>query len=80
MTNRVLSIFFAALLLFLAPAALADGNNGNTGLTLTSPGSNVMGGVYVGPYTFTANAGGQQSQMDLICDDFKDDVFSGESW
>jgi hypothetical protein len=77
MTNRVVSILFAALLLFFAPAALADGT---TSLTLTNPGSNVMGGVYVGAYTFTANTGGQQSQLQLVCDDFKDDVYTGESW
>lgn len=71
---------FAALILFVAPAALADGNGPNT-LTLTNPGTNVMGGVYVGPYTFTATtAGGQQSQALLVCDDFKDDVYVGESW
>jgi hypothetical protein len=71
---------FAALILFVAPAALADGSNGSSTLTLTNPGTNVMGGVYVGPYTFTASTGGQQSQALLVCDDFKDDVFVGESW
>jgi len=77
MTNRVVSVLFAALLLLAAPVALADGNST---LTLTSPGSNVMGGVYVGPYTFTVNSGGQSSQLELVCDDFKDEVFPGESW
>ena len=71
---------FAALILFVAPAVLADGSNGQSTLTLTNPGTNVMGGVYVGPYTFTTSTGGQQSQALLVCDDFKDDVFVGESW
>src|SRR4029077_17217320 len=77
MTNRAMSVLFTALLLIAAPVALADGNST---LTLTSPGSNVMGGVYVGPYTFTVNSGGQSSQLELVCDDFKDEVFPGESW
>ena len=57
---------FAALILFVAPAVLADGSNGQSTLTLTNPGTNVMGGVYVGPYTFTAGTGGQQSQTQLV--------------
>lgn len=71
------ALILAALIVLAAPAALADGSST---LTLTNPGSNVMGGVYVGPYTFTATSGGQQSQVLLVCDDFTDDVFTGESW
>jgi hypothetical protein len=73
---RVVSVLFTALLLIAAPVALADGNST---LTLTSPGSNVRGGVYVGPYTLTVNSGGQSSQLELVCDDFKDEIFPGES-
>jgi len=37
-----------------------------------------MGGVYVGPYTFTDTSTGQT--LGLICDDFMDEVHIGESW
>jgi hypothetical protein len=43
---------------------------------LNNAGSNVMGGVYVGPYNFTV--GGQS--MQLVCDDFLSTVVNGESW
>jgi hypothetical protein len=39
-------------------------------------GSNVMGGVYVGPYNLTV--GGQS--MQLVCDDFSSNVVAGETW
>lgn len=65
------------LLLAAAATASADGLT----LTLNSGGNNVMGGVYVGPYTFTGTtSGGQTSTLNLICDDFKDDVSLGEHW
>ena len=45
-------------------------------MLLDNAGSNVMGGVYVGPYNFTV--GGQS--MQLVCDDFLSTVINGESW
>ena len=45
-------------------------------VVLNNAGSNVMGGVYVGPYNFTV--GGQS--MQLVCDDFLSTVVNGESW
>jgi hypothetical protein len=45
-------------------------------LALNNAGSNVMGGVYVGPYNFTV--GGQS--MQLVCDDFLSTVVNGETW
>jgi len=51
---------------------------GTIGLTLsTSTNYPAMGGVYVGPYNFTGT--GSQS-LQLVCDDFADDVSPGESW
>jgi hypothetical protein len=45
-------------------------------VVLNNAGSNVMGGVYVGPYNFTV--GGQS--MQLVCDDFLSTVVNGETW
>lgn len=70
-TGRNLGLAMAAVLLCFAPCAL-----GQVNMTLTSAGNNVMNGIYVGPYTGTVN--GQSTQ--IICDDFVDDSYVGESW
>ena len=66
----------ALLIVMLAAAAVASADG--VTLTLNNGGNDVMGGVYVGPYNFTNTGNGQSLQ--LICDDFKDEVFAGESW
>jgi len=39
------------------------------------------GGVFTSPYTFSVTAGGITTPSILLsCDDFMDDVFTGESW
>jgi hypothetical protein len=63
----------ALALLCFAPSAFA--NSGT--LTLTSAGSNVMDGVYVGPYYATVNGVGNTP---VICDDFADESYVGSSW
>jgi len=65
----------ALIVLLLAAATIASAD-GVTRLTLNNGGSDIMGGVFVGPYNFTSN--GQSLQ--LICDDFYNNVYSGESW
>jgi len=45
-------------------------------MDLTSAGSNVLGGVYVGPYTATING----VSMQVVCDDFADESYIGETW
>jgi len=70
LTLRVSVLF----VLVLAAAAIASADS----LTLNNAGGNIMGGVYVGPYSFTDTSTGQSLQ--LICDDFKDEVYLGESW
>jgi len=67
-----LGLAAAAALLSLAPAAFATEAN----LELTSGGSNVAYGVYIGPYTLTVN--GVSTQM--VCDDFADDSYLNETW
>jgi hypothetical protein len=62
----------AVALLCFAPCAFANSN-----LTMTGAGSNVMGGVYVGPYYATVN--GVANTL-VICDDFADDSVIGHSW
>lgn len=59
----------------LAAAAIASADG--VTLTLNNGGNDVMGGVYVGPYNFTTGNG---QSLQLVCDDFKDEVFPGESW
>ena len=62
-----------AVLLCFAPFALGQGQ---VNINLTSAGNNVMDGVYVGPYSATVNGTSTQ----IICDDFVDDSYVGESW
>ena len=63
----------AAAAAFLAPGAFAD-----VPITLTSAGAgNIMAGVYTSPYTGTV---GGETGVSIICDDFADDTYVGESW
>jgi hypothetical protein len=41
-------------------------------------GPNVAGGVYVYPYYFSVN--GSSDLVALLCDDYDDDVYLGETW
>ncbi|HVB58428.1 MAG TPA: PEP-CTERM sorting domain-containing protein [Candidatus Acidoferrales bacterium] len=61
-------------LICLAPSSFADT------LTLINGGSDTMGGVYVGGYNFTLTSGSQTTSVQLICDDFANDVYPGEMW
>jgi len=63
-----------SLLLLLQPVALADIT---VQLTLTDTPSGAAYGIYTSPYEFTV--GTEPGQM-LVCDDFSDEVYSGESW
>lgn len=47
--------------------------------TLTSAGPANLGGVYTSPYTATIS-GVSSVPIPVICDDFTDDVWVGESW
>ncbi len=64
------------LLLAMAGTASATGVT----LTLNTGGTDVMGGVYVGPYSFTETGNGAPVSLNLICDDYSDEVWLGESW
>ena len=71
---RILTVTLAFLgvLFVLQPAAMADQ------MTLTGVDHGyVMGNVYVDPYQ--ANIGTQTNVL-VICDDFTDDTWVGESW
>jgi hypothetical protein len=68
--KRWLSV--AAVVLCLTAGALANSVN----MTMTGAGSTVLGGVYVGPYTATVNG----VSTTIVCNDFLDDSFIGESW
>lgn len=61
----------------LAATSVASANTDT--LTLNDGGSDVMGGVYVGPYDFTGS-GGLSGPFQLDCDDFSDEVYGGEYW
>jgi hypothetical protein len=72
-TYRNLWLAVAAVALSIAPCAFGQGQ---VNINLTSAGNNVMDGVYVGPYTATVNGTSTQ----IICDDFSDESYVGESW
>jgi len=75
-----LSLRAITLIVFLLAAAATASADGLT-LTLNNGGNDVMGGVYVGPYNFTGTtSGGQTMSLQLVCDDFQDEVYPGESW
>jgi len=75
-----LTLGVSAILMVLMLGPPQNASAGTVGLDLNNGGSNVMGGVYVGGYNFTLTNGSQQTQVQLVCDDFKDDVYPGESW
>jgi len=70
------AITLVVLLLGVAGTASADGLT----LTLNNGGNDIMGGVYVGPYNFTGTVNGQNISLQLVCDDFQDNVTPGEYW
>jgi len=75
-----LSLKTIALVVLLFGAAATASADGLT-LTLNNGGNYTMGGVFVGPYNFTGTtSGGQTMSLQLICDDFQDDVSAGEHW
>ena len=63
----------AAALLGFAPSASAD----SASMVLTGAGTNPVDGIYVGPYYATVNG---VANTPIICDDFKDDSYIGESY
>lgn len=66
-----------ALLLGIAISALPSRADGIS-MTLTGAGAgNVVDGVYTSPYTATV---GGVANTAVICDDFADDSYIGESW
>lgn len=69
-------LILAALLCFPA-GALADGV---TILTLQPVSTPVMAGVYVSPYPFISSGGGVSTSILAVCDDYKDEIYVGESW
>ena len=62
----------SAVALLFAPAMFAA----TVSMTLTSAGGNISNGVYVNPYTASINGVSTQ----VICDDYVDDSYIGESW
>ncbi len=69
------SIFL--LLFVLANAAYASANTVTLRFINVGPGYNDSS-YYVYPYNFSINS--SSSLVSLICDDFMDDIFLGESW
>lgn len=66
------------VLLFAAPAALADG----TSVTMTFVGVNGIndGAYYVSPYQGLMVSNGQSSLVTLFCDDFNNEVTWNQTW
>lgn len=81
MSRKVLGGFLMLVVgLALAPVVHAD--TVTMKLVSVGPGSaggpNISGSDYVYPYYFSIN--GSQTLTPLICDDFNDNVYLGESW
>jgi len=72
--NRVQLLLGTLAIVCAIPASLQASTSS---MTLTSAGGNVLGGVYIGPYYATIDG---QSNVPIICDDFVDESFVGESW
>jgi hypothetical protein len=69
--RKLLCVAAALASLAVSPSAFADAS-----MTLTGAGSNVLDGIYMGPYTATING----VSTPVICDDFSDESFLPESW
>jgi len=70
--KRVIPIILLALVALFPSVAGAT----TVSMKLTSAGSNVMGGVYIGPYTALING----ESFKVICDDFLADTYLNETW
>ena len=64
----------AVALLCPVPSVLAQGT---ITMTLTSPGDNIVGNVYVDPYYAML---GTSAGVIVICDDYGDETYQNESW
>jgi len=64
----------AIALLSIVPVGFAQSNTAS--MNLTGAGSNILDGVYTGPYTATINGVSTQ----VVCDDWVDESFVGDSW
>ena len=71
-----------AVLSAIVLLAFAGGLFAQTSFTLTGVTTSAqMGGVYTSPYFATIQtAGNTQTGVDVICDDFTDEVWINESW
>lgn len=71
------SILIFSALAMVAGSAFADTDT----VVFVDGGSNVGSGYYLSPYTGTIQpTGGQTSTVALYCDDFNDDVTTGQTW
>jgi hypothetical protein len=71
--KRFLGTALFALAFIGAPAGARAAN---VTLTLTGAGSNVVGGIYIGPYTATDGT----NTFPVICDDFADESYLYQPW
>jgi len=75
---RTYGCWAVALILLSASASFAQGT---ATITLTGVGNaTTLGNVYVDPYTATVNLGSGAVSTAVICDDWADDTYVGESW
>lgn len=79
--KRKLWLVTVTSILFLCFGSSVFATIATANLTLTSAGSSILGtnvldGVYVGPYTATING----VSIPVICDDYADDSYVPETW
>jgi hypothetical protein len=80
------AVFFLGALTVAQPSAIAD----SVSLTLTSPpglpsDGATAGDIYLSPYYFTiattvGSTTTSKTNVPLICDDFSDEIYQGETW
>jgi hypothetical protein len=76
MRNLIRKCWYLTAVALLCFAAGAFAQN-TANMALTSAGSNVLNGVFVGPYTATI---GNTTGVQVICDDWADSSYIGETW
>jgi hypothetical protein len=75
-SEAVLRRVLFGVLVILAPLQPSVASAAPVNMTLTGAGSNVLAGVYIGPYTALING----QSFKVICDDFLAESYLNESW
>jgi len=78
MNTAVRKFWLWALVMLLGGATMAFGQHDTMTLKPLPSGQPSQGGVFTGAYPFSIN--GSSTITNAVCDDYKDDIYVGESW